>query len=143
MKSLYVDTNILIYQSFAKTDLYNVSLAFIRHCQKEHIGLVTSVETFQEIMYVAQRNNQLKQGLEACKKSLEITRILDITARTISLYFSFLQKHAYLISRDVLHLTSCYENGIEGFITFDKQLLKSNIVPVYSPQAIINNKSTL
>jgi len=142
MNSLYIDTNILIYQSLSLSKLYAVSYAFMKKCHKKGIELVTSTETFQEIMYVAQRNNQLKQGLQTCKKSLEIVKVLDITSKTISLYLSFLQKNPQLISRDVLHLTSCYENGIEGFVTFDKQLLDSHIVPVYNPKTIINFSSS-
>jgi len=137
MRSLYLDTNILIYQSFSKTDLYEISFEFLKKCHKKNIELVTSTETFQEILFVAQRNNQLEQGLATCKKSLEIVRVLDVTSKTILLYLSFLQNNSHLISRDVLHLTVCYENGIDGFVTFDKQLLETNIVPVYSPKTII------
>lgn len=137
MKSLYIDTNILIYQSLPKSSLYLDSFNFIKFCQKQNIELVTSTETFQEILYFTQRTNQLKTGLKICKKSIEITRVLEISMGTIFLYISLLEKNPHLISRDVLHLASCQENRIDGFVTFDKELSRTKIVPVYSPQSII------
>ena len=139
MKTVYLDTNILIYQSSPQSSNYNTSSKFIKHCQINNILLLTSTETYQEIIYFMQRTKQLHKGLMICNEALKLTETLDITKKTITIYLSLLPKHKNLISRDALHIATCIEHNINIFVTYDKRLLKTTITTIQHPKNVINN----
>jgi len=139
MKAAYLDSNIFIYLSDRKSKFYLKCLEFINHCMRGDILIITSVETFQEIIYYSKRINKLKEGLNSARTTYKIVdEILSIDEKIIEEYLRLVERYKNADSRDIIHLAVSLENNIETIITYDKGFKKFKEIKAVTPEEFLN-----
>ena len=139
MNSLYLDTNFFIYISDASSLFYRNCLGLIKYASSNHINLVTSAETIQEIIHVSKRAKRLAKGLKTARIAVQLTNeLLPISKEVILNYLKYVSIYKSAPSRDLIHLAVCLENKIDKIVTFDKDFSKFKELKILSPEEINN-----
>ena len=121
MTRLYLDTNIFLYAADRKSPYFRACTKFLKYSLDKDIPLLTSVETVQELIHYTKNTHQLSKGLKIAKNLIKVVaQLLPLTEKTIEIYLKMVKKHPESSSRDLIHLATCLENGLEKIITFDK-----------------------
>jgi len=118
---LYLDTNVFIYLSNRKYPYYVSCRELIASCRSKSIPLVTSAETFQEIIHWSKNKNRLKNGIEIVKRFKKIVwELFPVDETIVDLYLEKASRYKQVPSRDLIHLATCIENKIKHIVTLDK-----------------------
>lgn len=140
MKQLYLDTNIFIYFTDNDSPFHSTCQKLIKFCYTKNINLLTSVETFQEIIHLAKNTKQLEKGIKIAKNTLEIvSQIFPVNEQTISIYLDAAEKYQSSGSRDLIHLSSCLENKIDHLVTYDSDFKKFKQLKILTPEQILSS----
>lgn len=141
MSKVYLDANIFIYLSTKNSSFHNVCVNFIDYCKKNKIQIVTSAETFQEIIYYSQNIKKLPEGLETAENIKQISdEILSIDIIVIETYLKLVKIHKTAQSRDSLHVATCLQNKLDLIITYDKDFKKFKEIKVQTPEEFLEEK---
>ncbi len=137
---LYLDTNIFIYLADNSSQFNKSCRDLIKFCQKHKIRIITSTETFQEIIHYAKNTKQLTSGIIIAEKVLLLTDgIYSIDKKTIEVYLKQVRKYPSAKSRDLIHLAVCLENGIAEIVTFDKDFKQFKEIRTITPDNLLSN----
>ncbi len=125
---LYLDTNVFLSATESTDPFHKIALQLFESLEEQKNTATTSVETFQEIVYVAKRLKKLSLGIELCRQLLHlIPDPLAIDQPVLDEFLSLVAKFSRLDTRDCLHLAVCIECKIPYLITEDVDLRKSDI----------------
>jgi len=138
MQLVYFDTNIFIYLFNPASPFHLNCQKLVTYCQKNNLTIVTSAETFQEIIHYSKNIKQLTKGIDTAKITLEIAdQILSITENTIQIYLNQAQTYQSSGSRDLIHLSVCLENKLKNIITYDEDFNKFKQVKALKPEEFL------
>lgn len=125
MNPLYLDTNIFLYATDPKSVFYDQAITLLHSAKLQHLPLITSTETLQEIIHTSKKAHKLKLGLKICQSVLKLaTHLLPIDKSTITQYLKNVSKYPQLESRDCLHLAVCIVNQLPLMVSQDKHFQK-------------------
>lgn len=142
MNGVYLDTNIFIYLSDKKSTYHKTCISLIEYCKNKNLQILTSTETFQEIIYLSHNLNQISNGLKTALHVQDIVNeILSVDRRTIELYLKLIAKYKSITSRDVLHLSVILTYDIKSVISYDKHFKKFDEAFTVTPQEFLKLKA--
>lgn len=121
----YLDTNIFLY-SANPNDLHHKSCKRVLELiAKGELETLTSTLTFEEIIFYAQKSNNVQGGLKICKwMMLSRTTKADLSSQTIEEFFGLVDKYPKIRSADLIHAATCVSNGVRVIISVDRDFDK-------------------
>ena len=120
---IFIDSNVFIYAVGRPHPLRTEAQKFFLEARSKDTILVTSAEVLQELLHVylpVERLETLDAALELATEGME--RVLPITSNVVMHARSLADRYPELTARDLLHLSICQLNKIEGLKTFDRGL---------------------
>lgn len=131
----YLDTNIFLYANTRESKFYESCRFVLEQVAIGKISAQTSVETIQEIIFVASRRKQLKTGIRIAKEAWTIVGSLcALTEKITGEFLEFVAKHPKIESRDLIHAATCKVLGIDKIISVDKHFDKISEVKRVDPR---------
>lgn len=141
IQTCYIDTNVFLYLEDEESLFFNICNSVIKHCKANNIRIVTSTETFQEIIYLAQNTKQLLKGIKAANYVMGLVNIITpIDKEIISLYLKLIEKYKNIRSRDILHLSASIMTQADVTITYDKDFKKFKEIKSITPEEFLKKK---
>jgi uncharacterized protein len=120
---IFVDTNVFMYAVGREHPLREEAQAFfLEHAESGEV-LVSSAEVLQELLHAYLPVNRI-ETLDAALTLAEarLGSIWPVEVEDVQLARSFIDAHAALAARDLLHLACCVRHGVTEVKTFDRAL---------------------
>ena len=116
----YFDTNIFLYAADPSSAFHIPSRDALELIAEGKITGVTSTETFQEVVYVGQREKRIEHALAIFDQMFHLIDIvLPITRTELFELRRLAEKYPGLEGRDLLHAAACITSGIGQIISYD------------------------
>lgn len=132
MRVVYIDTNVFVYASEPESGFHKEASEFLINAKNLNLSLVTSVETFQEIVHLSRIAGGRVKSVKLCRDILKLTsNPLEINFKVLLIFLKLVEKYQKLESRDCLHLAVCIENNVEVLVTQDEHFAKVKEIKVY------------
>ena len=130
---IFVDTNVFIYAVGSSHPLKSPAEEFFRSARDSGTSLVTSVEVLQELLHVYRRTGRLQQLDDAMSLvTSDIAQVWPLEWADVDKARQLHDNYPGLATRDLCHLASCLNRGVETIMTFDQPLLAATLVPKYA-----------
>lgn len=118
---ILVDSNILMYAAGAPHRHKAVSVALLERVARGEVDAALDAEVLQEILHRYRAINRWESGREVFDLARRvIPTVYPVTAETVDLARSLLDRHPRLAARDALHAAVCQEAGFHGICSFDR-----------------------
>ena len=116
----YLDTNIFLYAGDSTSDLHTSSRRLLEAVADGKITAFTSTETFQEIIYVGQKEKRLSHALQIFDEAfIIIDVVLPIGRAEISKLRILAQQYPTVEGRDLLHAAAALNADIPYIVSYD------------------------
>lgn len=134
----YLDTNIFLYAADPSSEFHNASRRLLELAAEGKIAAVTSTETFQEVIYVGQREKRLESVLRIFDQALQLVDVvLDIGRAELTQFRTLAEKYPNLEGRDLLHTAACITSGILQIVSYDADFDQVREVQRITPETLI------
>lgn len=131
----YLDTNIFLYASARKSKFYESCRFVLEQVAIGEILAQTSVETIQEVVFVASRKKQVGVGIRIARETWTILGSLcDLTKETTEEFLKLAAKYPKVESRDLVHVATCKTLGVKKIVSVDKHFDKISEVKRIDPR---------
>lgn len=131
----YLDTNIFLYANTRKSKFYKFCRFALEQVAIGKISAQTSVETIQEIIFVASRKKQVEVGIRIAKEAWTILgSFCDLTEEITGEFLKLAARYPKIESRDLVHAATCKVLGIDKIISIDKHFDKISEVEKIDPR---------
>ena len=130
----YIDTNIFLYTANPRDPHYSACKNILKLAGQEKISSVTSVLTFEEIIFYSQKSDSIENGINICNFILK--NPIGIISLTQTIIFKFLQlakKYPKIRSADLIHTSTCLLNNIDSVISVDRDFDKISEIKRIDP----------
>ena len=121
---IFVDTNVFIYAVGRPHPLKLQAEEFFRKSRHNGEPLATSAEVLQELLHYylpAGRYEMLGEALALV--DIEVSEVWPLESGDVKMARQLHDSHPELEARDLCHLASCQNRGVETIMTFDQPLL--------------------
>jgi predicted nucleic acid-binding protein len=136
--SIYIDTNVFLDLLDKSSSSSLSTRSFFESLGSHSFERYTSAETIQEIVYVAKKRNQLKEGIDIAEITIKMVReLLPINKSVIDQYLLDSRIYASSDSRDIIHLSAAKANAIKTIITYDKGFKKFKEIRALTPSEFL------
>jgi len=130
----YLDTNVFLYANTRKSKFYKSCRFVLEQVALGKISAQTSVETVQEIIFVASRQKQVGVGVRIAKEAWAILGSLcALTEEITNEFLKLAAKYPKTESRDLVHVATCKVLGIDKIFSVDKHFDKISEVKRIDP----------
>tara|TARA_B100000780_G_scaffold259592_1_gene210753 strand:+ start:1334 stop:1747 length:414 start_codon:yes stop_codon:yes gene_type:complete len=137
MKSLLVDTNIIIDLLAKRDEFYNEAAQLFSLADKKEIKLKISSLSFANTNDILTRIKSAKEAREILRKFKVLVDILNLDDRIIELAIS---DEKFTDFEDGLQYYSAIENSIDIIITRNKKDFKKSKLPVLTAKEFLADK---
>lgn len=137
MKSLLIDTNIIIDLLAKRDDFYSEAAQLFSLADKKEIKLKISSLSFANTNYILTRIKSAKEAREILRKFKVLVDILNLDDRIIELAIS---DEKFPDFEDGLQYYSALENAVDIIITRNKKDFKKSKLPVLTAKEFLANK---
>ena len=117
---IFVDSNVFMYAVGGPHANQEPASTFFNDAIRDETPLCTSAEVLQEMVHVYKHENRLvfyDQALSLVHGTIE--QVWDLKAEDVAEARSLADQHSSLQSRDLCHLASCRNRGVNAIKTFD------------------------
>lgn len=129
-----IDTNIILDVLLERDPFYTHSKAILALCEARTIQGFISASTATDLFYLIRKSlGSTERAYEALGHILNIVKVLTVTNNDVNA--AFLQKANDF--EDCLLATCAKSNQCDGIITRNEGDFRSFNIPVYSPEAIL------
>lgn len=136
----YIDTNIFLYTANPKDPNYSACKNILKLAGQWKISSVTSVLTFEEIIFYSQKSGSIEKGINICNFILKNPiRIIPLTQTIIENFLKFVKKYPNIRSADLIHTSACTSNGVESIISVDRDFDKITEIKRLDPSEFKKN----
>ncbi|UCS91948.1 PIN domain-containing protein [Echinicola marina] len=137
MKSLLIDTNIIIDLLAKRDEFYSEAAQLFSLADKKEIKLKISSLSFANTNYILTRLKSAKEAREILRKFKVLVDILNLDDRIIELAIS---DEKFPDFEDGLQYYSAIENPVDIIITRNKKDFKKSKLPVLTAKEFLANK---
>lgn len=137
MKSLLIDTNIIIDLLAKRDEFYSEAAQLFSLADKKEIKLNISSLSFANTNYILTRIKSAKEAREILRKFKVLVDILNLDDRIIELAIS---DEKFTDFEDGLQYYSAIENSIDIIITRNKKDFKKSKLPVLTAKEFLADK---
>lgn len=119
--TLFIDSAVFMYAAGADHELRGPCQAVLRGAVERRIDAVTSAEVVQEVLHRYLSIRQVTVGIAAARDILTaFGPVLPVTHDVMARVPDLADRYAdRLAARDLVHLASCIEAGIDRIVTTD------------------------
>ena len=118
--SVFLDVNIPMYAAGEDHPLRAPCVKCMTLIAEGKLDVVINAEILQEILHRYSRIGLKRKGLLLARNlALLVPAILPVTGEDMELAITLFEQHPQLKSRDVVHLATMRNNGIEEIISTD------------------------
>lgn len=120
--TLFIDSAVFMYAAGAEHDLRGPCQAVLRGAVARQIDAVTSADVVQEVLHRYLSIRQFTVGIGATREILTVfSPVLPVTHEVMARVPDLADRYAdRLAARDLVHLASCIEAGIDRIVTTDR-----------------------
>ena len=116
-----LDANIVIYSLGRDHPYREPCRAIINQLEERPHDYAVDAEMLQEILYVFSNRGDIKTGVEAVLRLLDLfPDVIPITGAEIGTATRLIGQPPRLSVRDAIHAAVALEHGLEGIVTADK-----------------------
>ena len=116
-----LDANIVIYSLGRDHPYREPCRAIINQLEERPHDYAVDAEMLQEILYVFSNRGDIKSGVEAVLRLLDLfPDVIPITGAEIGTATRLIGQPPRLSVRDAIHAAVALEHGLEGIVTADK-----------------------
>lgn len=134
MRSVLVDTNIVIDLLAKREDFYEEAAELFSLSDRNEINLSISSLTFANTNYVLSKQKSPKEARQILRKFKVLVDILDLDNKIIELALS---DNEFPDFEDGLQYYSALENGVEIILTRNKKDFKNSKIPVLTAKEFL------
>jgi predicted nucleic acid-binding protein len=119
----FLDTNIFMYAAGKPHEFKEPCVAILSKVQSGELNAAIDTEVFQEILYRYHHINLSDKGVDLAWNMMDIVfEVLPITKKVIeiSLYFYQQYQNKGISPRDIIHVATMTQNGIEKIVSVDR-----------------------
>lgn len=137
MKSLLIDTNIIIDLLAKRDEFYSEAAQLFSLADRKEVQLKISSLSFANTNYILTRLKSPKEAREILRKFKVLVEILNLDDRIIELAIS---DDKFPDFEDGLQYYSALENSVDVFITRNKKDFKKSKIPVLTAREYLANQ---
>ncbi|MCT4560482.1 MAG: PIN domain-containing protein [Crocinitomicaceae bacterium] len=137
MKSLLIDTNIIIDLLAKRDEFYSEAAQLFSLADRKEVQLKISSLSFANTNYILTRLKSPKEAREILRKFKVLVEILNLDDRIIELAIS---DDKFPDFEDGLQYYSALENSVDVIITRNKKDFKKSKIPVLTAREYLANK---
>ena len=139
----YLDTNIFLYAADVDSPYHKDCRNIIIHADtstgQDPYYIVTSTEVIQEIVHVSQRLGLHEKGLKIAALALKhCQECIAIDLDVVAIYLQLMKKHPTAMSRDIIQVAVCLNQGIQKIITCDKDFDTFKELQILTPSKAVD-----
>ena len=117
---IFVDTNVFIYAVGKEHEKKEPANTFFNDAIRDATPLCTSAEVLQEMIHYYKPQDRLRvYDLALSLIHATIEQVWDLKAEDVAEARSLADQHPHLQARDLCHLASCRNRGVDAIKTFD------------------------
>ncbi len=121
---IFVDTNVFIYAVGRPHPLKHEAEEFFRQAKRNGETLATSAEVLQELLHYYLPSGRYKMLNETLALvDIEVSEVWPLESGDVRMARQLHNSYPELEARDLCHLASCRNRGVETIMTFDQPLL--------------------
>ena len=133
MKTVFIDTNILLDVLLNRDELNQQSAEVWRACENGSVGGMVSAMTLNTVHYVCAKNLSRKQALEAVRLILAIFKVVTLDEKTLRLAAD----NPGSDFEDAIQFYSALEARASCIVTRDANDFPRGQIPILSPGEIL------
>ena len=119
--TVFVDSAVLMYAAGGMHQLRDPCRQLLRRVADGELEAVISAEVVQEILHRFTRIGRPEAGTQLARAALDLfAPVLPITHATMRRVPDLVDRHPTLAARDLVHVATCLEEGIEELISPDR-----------------------
>lgn len=119
--SLFIDTAVIMYAAGGPHPMRDPCRAILTAVADGSIDAVTSVEVVQEIYHRFVAIDRRRMGVEMADATLDLfAPVVPLTDAMMRRMAALVEEFDGLSSRDLVHVATCRELGIDAIVTPDK-----------------------
>lgn len=123
MAEYFLDTNIFMYAAGKPHKFKEPCVAILSKVASGNLSAAVDAEVFQEIMYRYHHINLADKGVDLAWSMVDIgIDVLPVTKKDIEISLYYYQKYRKwgVSPRDIIHVATMLNNGIEKITSVDK-----------------------
>jgi predicted nucleic acid-binding protein len=132
--TVFIDTAVIMFAGGREHLLREPCRAVLRHTESGRLPAVTSTEVIQEIFYRFSVVGSRERGFQMADSALDLfAPVLPITHAVMQRMAGLVTRYQHLTARDLVHVSTCIEEGISAIVTPDQgfdQVVEVRRVPV-------------
>lgn len=118
--TVFIDTAVIMYASGGEHRLKQPCAAVLRQIAVGNLSAVISAEVIQEIAHRFMHVRRPRKAAELASYALDLfAPVTPIGQTVVARLPGLISRHPTLQARDLLHLATCLEEGIEAIVTPD------------------------
>ncbi|MBI4257335.1 MAG: type II toxin-antitoxin system VapC family toxin [Thaumarchaeota archaeon] len=127
---LYLDANVFIYAAINQDAIGDQARSLLRRVQQGKTHAVSSLLTFDELVWAIKRYRSFEDAINAGKAFLLMPglRLIDVNEDIIALALELMEKHR-LDPRDAIHASSAILEDAEAIVSSDEHFDKLKEIP--------------
>jgi predicted nucleic acid-binding protein len=116
----FLDTAVFMYAGGGEHPLRQTCRVILQRAKDGQIAATTSAEVIQEIVHRYMAIKRQRVGASMAREVLDAFRpVLPITDPVVRRLPELVERYPGLSARDLLHIATCLEEGIDGIISPD------------------------
>lgn len=106
---------------------------------QEEIVAITSVLTYEEIIFYSQKTKNLKTGLRVCTfLSKSPISVESLTLKITKRFLRLVKRYPNIRSADLVHAATCLSLGLKRIITVDEDFDKIKEIKRIDPKKFLS-----
>lgn len=136
--SIFVDTAVFMYSAGPEHPLRRSCQALIIGVGAGTIDGVTSAEVLQEILHRFVSIQRPERGISMARDAMDLLGpVLPVTHAVMARVPALIERYVGLATRDLVHVATCLEAGIDTIVTTDAAMARITEVCCVHPNAYV------
>jgi uncharacterized protein len=133
--SVFIDTAVIMYAAGKEHPLRDVSRDTLKLAASGQLDAVTSAEVIQEILHRFTALQRRNVGADMARNAMDLfAPVLPITHGVMQRMPHLVERYEALVARDLVHVATCLEHGVEAVITPDQDFDLVDEIQRIAPQ---------
>ncbi|MGH3443048.1 MAG: type II toxin-antitoxin system VapC family toxin [Nitriliruptorales bacterium] len=132
--TVFIDTAVIMYAAGRDHPLRDPSREILRAVVADELDGVTSAEVIQEILHRFTARSEPDVGANLARHALDVfAPVLPVTDAVMRRMPDLIGAHPGLSARDLVHVATCLEEGIDTIVSPDRGLEEVDVVQRIDP----------
>ncbi|MBX3029200.1 MAG: type II toxin-antitoxin system VapC family toxin [Chloroflexi bacterium] len=135
--TVFIDTAVFVYATGAEHRFRAPCTEVVHRVETGRLRAATSVEVIQEILHRSRSIGRSESGVRLARATLDaFGPVLPVTHTVMARVPSLVERYPGLATRDLVHVATCLEEGIDTIVTTDQAMSQIREVRCIHPSQL-------